>query len=77
MSIQLPAGFNGGSSIHTSPGYGPHLRNNDPTYHVNYYGQTTLPMFNSGGHRIDQVNILIDRFPNTFPDSHLGPKLYR
>lgn len=80
MSMSFPSGFSPhGTHIHVSDGYGPHLRGDigGRVCHLDYYGQTTLPMFEKGvGHDVGSVNSLHAKYPALFRDSGLGPTKY-
>ena len=66
-----------GDSVHVSdfkafePTDLPHLRGmlDGEIVHLPYEGQTTLPMFMRGGHRLPEVQNLLERFPTIFRDS--------
>jgi len=76
--LNPPVNFqlNRGDSIHTSNDPNPHLSGslNGNQAHINYYGQTTLGMFDTNlpGHRLNDVNNLHQQFPSTFNNSGLN-----
>ena len=73
--LNLPDGLklDRGDSIHTSNDPRPHLTGllNGDRVHIPWQGQTTLGMFDRdlGGHRLNDVGSLVDRFPSVFKES--------
>ena len=73
--FDLPNGLilDRGDSIHTSTDPRPHLTGLMEGHHVHlpWHGQTTLGMFDRdlGGHRLHEVESLVDRFPTVFRES--------
>ncbi|MEK7552154.1 MAG: hypothetical protein AAB534_01935 [Patescibacteria group bacterium] len=60
-----------GDSVHTSRDPRPHITGSrdGEKVHVPVIGQTTIPMFEQGGHRLGEVKRLSERFPDVFRDS--------
>lgn len=76
MSTTFPSGLiPRGDSIHVSRSdLRPHLTGDldGDRVHIPWYGQTTIPMFTEGGHRLGEVQSLCEKFPTIFRDSGLG-----
>ncbi|MFY9341045.1 MAG: hypothetical protein WAT39_01055 [Planctomycetota bacterium] len=73
IDFHIPPGLEHlfGDSIHTSSDSRPHLTasRDGEKVHIPWVGQTTIPMFTPGGHRLGEVADLGRRFPDVFRDS--------
>lgn len=67
--------FTHGNGIHTSDDPFPHLTGKigNKTAHINYYGQTTLGMYDRSlpGHKLNELIDLSEKYPNVFNQSGL------